>query len=58
LLEIGENIRYNKIGAGRVIDHVKREFAGQPRVFAVIDFPHRNMEMQLPIGDPVVVDKV
>lgn len=58
MLDIGENIRYNKIGAGTVIDHVKRDFAGQPRVFAVIDFPHKDMSMQLPIGDPIVIDKI
>ncbi len=58
MLDIGDNIRYTKIGAGTVISHVERDFQGQARVFAVIDFPHKNMSVQLPIGDPVVKSKI
>lgn len=58
MLTIGQKIRYKKLGPGQVIDHQVREFLGQDRQFAVIHFPHREMSVQLPIGDPVVSDNL
>jgi RNA polymerase-interacting CarD/CdnL/TRCF family regulator len=58
LLDLGEVLRYRGLGAGRVIDHVERDFGGQPRVFAVIAFPHRDMTAQVPVGDPKLMGKL
>jgi RNA polymerase-interacting CarD/CdnL/TRCF family regulator len=58
MLEIGDCVRYIGIGAGTVNAHVEREFKGQQRLFAVIDFPHRSMSAQVPIGDPAVQRKL
>lgn len=58
LLEIGDCVRYRSIGAGRVIAHTEREFKGQKRLFATIEFPHRSMSAQVPIGDPAISKKL
>jgi RNA polymerase-interacting CarD/CdnL/TRCF family regulator len=58
LLEPGDHIRYQGLGAGQVIRHAEREFQGKQRVFAVISFPHRDMTVQLPVGDPAVTKKL
>lgn len=58
MLEIGSTVRYASIGSGEVVDNIERKFQGKDRVFAVIFFPHKNMEVQLPIGDPVVNKKI
>jgi len=52
--EIGDKLRYKKIGSGTVIDIVSRKFCGQDRQFIVIEFPHRAMKAQLPAGDPKI----
>ncbi len=54
MLNVGQTIRYRKLGAGKVTDVVVREFNGEDRQFAVIEFPHRSMTVQVPIGDPAV----
>lgn len=58
MLEVGSSVRYKGVGSGRVISHVTREFRGEERVFAVIEFPHRDMQAQLPIGDEKIVAKL
>lgn len=58
LLEAGDNVRYRGLGAGLVVRLDERKFQGQPRVFAVIRFPHRDMTVQLPVGDPVVARRL
>lgn len=58
LLELGDAVRYQGMGAGRVVDHVERDFRGQPRVMAVIYFPHRQMTAQVPVGDPTIMDRL
>lgn len=58
MLEIGSSVRYRSIGAGRVIDHTVREFNGEEREFAIIHCPHRDMTIQVPIGDPAVNEKL
>lgn len=58
LLEIGDGVRYRGVGAGRVVDHVTRDFRGEQRLFAVIHFPHRSMKAQVPIGDPAITAKL
>lgn len=50
-MEPGEAIRYRGLGAGLVIRHEEREFQGSLTVFAVIEFPHRDMTAQIPLGD-------
>jgi RNA polymerase-interacting CarD/CdnL/TRCF family regulator len=49
-LDIGEPVRYQGLGAGRVIAHEIREFRGTDCTFAVIRFPHREMTAQIPLG--------
>jgi len=58
LLEQGDCIRYQGLGAGHVLRHVSRPFQGKDCTFAVISFPHRGMTVQLPVGDPLVMGKV
>jgi RNA polymerase-interacting CarD/CdnL/TRCF family regulator len=58
MLNIGQKIRYKKLGPGIVIAQEVRKFSGQDRQFAVIDFPHREMTVQLPIGDPIVAENI
>lgn len=58
LEEVGNTVRYASIGAGIVDRHLERKFQGQDRLFAVIYFPHKNMEVQLPVGDPAVQKKL
>ena len=58
LLEIGDHIRYKGLGAGQIVRHEERDFKGQKRIFAVINFPHHAMLVQLPVGDPVVAKKL
>lgn len=58
MLEPGSTVRYKGLGPGRVLKHVKRKFAGSSRVFAVIYFPHSDLEAQIPIGDPSVEERV
>jgi RNA polymerase-interacting CarD/CdnL/TRCF family regulator len=57
-LELGESIRYQGLGAGQVVQHQERTFQGELRTFAVIALPHREMTLQLPIGDPVVTRRL
>lgn len=54
MLEIGNTVRYTRLGAGEVVDKVTRKFNGEEREFAVIYLPHKEMTVQVPIGDPVV----
>ena len=54
MLQIGTTIRYRKLGAGRVIEFLVRPFAGEEREFAVIEFPHKSLTIQVPVGDPAV----
>lgn len=58
MLEVGTSVRYRSIGAGKVIEHTVRDFNGQKRTFAVIHAPHREMTIQVPIGDPDVEAKL
>ena len=58
LLELGDAVRYQGMGAGRVVDHVERDFRGETRLMAVIYFPHRQMTAQLPVGDPAIMDRL
>lgn len=57
-LEIGDTVRYQGIGAGQVIRHETRDFRGRSTTFAVIDFPHRDMTAQVPLGDDSFADKL
>ena len=57
-LEVGEAVRYQGLGAGRVIAHDVREFRGGECTFAVIEFPHREMTAQIPLGDRGMVHKL
>lgn len=58
MLEVGSNIRYRGLGAGRVLRHVVRPFSGQDRIFAVIYFDHSSLEAQIPVGDPAIAEKI
>lgn len=58
MLDVGQTIRYRGLGAGTVVEHVTRRFQNQDRLFAVVDFPHRDLTAQIPIGDPAVAAKV
>jgi RNA polymerase-interacting CarD/CdnL/TRCF family regulator len=58
MLEVGESVRYHNLGAGTVVEHIERDFQGSSREFAVIFFPHKNMNAQLPIGDPKINKKI
>lgn len=58
MLEVGASVRYRSIGAGKVIEHTVRDFNGQKRTFAVIHAPHRDMTIQVPIGDPEVEERL
>jgi RNA polymerase-interacting CarD/CdnL/TRCF family regulator len=49
--EVGEAVRYQGLGAGRVVDLIERDFCGERRMFAVIDFPHRALRAQVPLGE-------
>jgi RNA polymerase-interacting CarD/CdnL/TRCF family regulator len=57
-LEVGEPIRYQGLGAGRVIAHELREFRGEECTFAVISFPHREMTAQIPLGEAAAGHKL
>jgi RNA polymerase-interacting CarD/CdnL/TRCF family regulator len=56
--EPGDAVRYQGLGAGRVVRHVTRNFQGRNTTFAVIDFPHRDMTAQIPLGDPGFASKL
>lgn len=58
MLEVGTSVRYRSIGAGKVVHHTVREFKGEKRTFAVIFCPHRDLSIQVPIGDPDVDEKL
>ena len=58
LADVGTPVHYRGIGAGRIVDHRQRDFRGTSRRFAVIEFPHRDMTAQVPLGDPGVDSKV
>lgn len=49
-LSVGEPVRYLGLGAGRVVAHETREFQGAPCIFATISFPHRRLDIHLPLG--------
>lgn len=57
-LDIGSVIRYRGLGAARVIEHVTRPFDGQERTFAILSFPHSDLNAQIPIGDQAVNKKI
>lgn len=56
--EPGDSVRYQGLGAGKVIRHEIRNFRGRNTIFAVIDFPHRDMTAQIPLGDSSFADKL
>lgn len=58
LLDVGQTVRYRGLGAGRVLRHVTRPFAGEDRIFAVLYFEHSALEAQIPLGDPMIASKV
>src|SRR5688500_9147809 len=58
MLKKGTFVRYQGLGAGKVIDIVERPFRGKPTKFAVIFFPHRDMQAQIPADDPDVQAKL
>ena len=58
LADLGRPVRYRGLGAGIVVGHQEREFRGSQRTFAVIEFPHRDMKAQVPLGDPGVESKL
>jgi RNA polymerase-interacting CarD/CdnL/TRCF family regulator len=58
LLEEGDRVRYQGLGAGCVVRQENRHFQGRDCVFAVISFPHRDMTVQLPLGDPLVMRRL
>ena len=58
MLEVGEKVRYASIGAGKVVRHEERKFQGSERIFAVVFFPHKNMDVHLLVGDKKTLDKI
>lgn len=58
LLDMHQAVRYKGLGAGQVVQHCQREFDGQPRRFAILYFPHRELKIHLPIGDDAVDHKL
>lgn len=54
----GDGIRYRGLGAGRVTQILTRKFQGEQAEFAVIFFPHRQMNAQVPIEDEAVKEKL
>jgi len=58
MLEAGNFIRYQGLGAGQVTEIVERPFRGRKTRFAVIHFPHRDMKAQVPAEDPKILGKV
>lgn len=56
--ETGDHVRYQGLGAGRIVGKVEREFQGRNCIFAVISFPHKEMKVQLPLGDPLIEGKI
>lgn len=54
IVKVGDAIRYRGLGSGVVTGLVTRTFAGSERVFAIIEFPHRELSAQVPLGDPGV----
>jgi RNA polymerase-interacting CarD/CdnL/TRCF family regulator len=57
-LDVGSTIRYRGLGAAQVVEHVKRPFAGEERTFAVLSFPHSDLNAQVPVGDEAVSKKI
>ena len=58
MLRAGSFIRYQGLGAGEVVDIVERPFRGKKARFAVIRFPHRDLQAQVPAEDPKVLEKM
>lgn len=56
--EVGNCVRYEGLGAGRVADLVQRRFQGKQTTFVVLHFPHQEMTVQLPLDDPRVLQRM
>lgn len=50
----GSTVRYARLGSGTVMELTTRKFGGEEKDFAVIELPHQDMTVQLPINDDVV----
>jgi CarD family transcriptional regulator len=57
-LEVGDAIRYQGLGSGRVVRLETRDLKGEKRVFAVIEFPHRDLSTHVPLGDDRYTNKL
>ncbi|WP_217924832.1 hypothetical protein [Miltoncostaea oceani] len=58
MLEIGSHVSYSTFGPGEVVDHRVRLHDGKETTFAVVVFPHKHLEVQLPIGLAGVADRL
>jgi CarD family transcriptional regulator len=50
MLKIGENVFYPMQGAGEVAAIEEKEILGETKLYYIIKFPHRSMEVMVPVG--------